>query len=102
MDMRLITSNPARNAKLTGVYPVHDKEITLNFEDTKKFRDILLARPDTISKYFVLTQLYTGYCYQEIAALFWSDLDEKHGVVKIGSRFRLSFHEIEEIQKNSK
>lgn len=83
MDMRLITSNPARNAKLTGVDPVRDKEITISFEDTKKFRSTLLARPDTISKYFVLTQLYTGCRYQEVAALFWTDLDEKHGVINI-------------------
>ncbi|MBU5364254.1 site-specific integrase [Enterococcus devriesei] len=83
VDMRYIHSNPARNAKLTGVEPEHDKNITISYEETKKFRATLLARPDTISKYFVLAQLYTGCRYQEIAALFWSDLDEKHGVIKI-------------------
>ena len=83
MDMKIISSNPARNAKLTGVDPIHNREKTISFEDTKKFRSALLARPDTISKYFVLTQLYTGCRYQEIAALFWDDLDERHGVINI-------------------
>ncbi|MFC0278164.1 tyrosine-type recombinase/integrase [Enterococcus devriesei] len=83
MDMRIISSNPARNAKLTGVDPVHNKEITISYEDTKKFRSTLLARPDTISKYFVLTQLYTGCRYQEVAALYWTDLNEQHGLINI-------------------
>lgn len=83
LDMKYISSNPARNAKITGIEPLHDKEITISYEDIKKFREALLARPDTISKYFVLTQLYTGCRYQEIAALFWDDLDEAHGVINI-------------------
>lgn len=83
MDMRIIASNPTRNAKMTGVDPIRNREITISYEDTKKFRSALLSRPDTISKYFVLTQLYTGCRYQEIAALFWTDLDENHGVINI-------------------
>src|SRR5699024_10925416 len=49
----------------------------------KKFRSVLLARPDTTGKYFVLTQLYTGCRYQEIAALLWDDLDEENGTIAI-------------------
>lgn len=43
----------------------------------------MLVRPDTISKYFVLTQLYTGCRYQEIAALMWEDLDEENSIISI-------------------
>lgn len=83
MDMQIIHANPARNVKLSGIEPIRRKEKTLSYEDTKKFRNALLARPDTISKYFVLTQLYTGCRYQEVAALFWSDLDEENSTINI-------------------
>lgn len=83
MDMQIIHANPARNVRLSGIDPIHRKDKTMSYENTKKFRNTLLARPDTISKYFVLTQLYTGCRYQEVAALFWSDLDEVNNTISI-------------------
>lgn len=83
LDMGLISNNPCRRATIAGNEAVHDKEKTMSRENTKKFRSVLLARPDTTGKYFVLTQLYTGCRYQEIAALLWDDLDEENGTIAI-------------------
>lgn len=83
LDMGLISNNPCRRATIAGDEAVHDKEKTMSRENTKKFRSVLLGRPDTTGKYFVLTQLYTGCRYQEIAALLWDDLDEENGTIAI-------------------
>lgn len=83
LDMGLISNNPCRRATIAGDEAVHDKEKTMSRENTKTFRSVLLARPDTTGKYFVLTQLYTGCRYQEIAALLWDDLDEENGTISI-------------------
>lgn len=83
LDMGLISTNPCRRATIAGDEAVHGKEKTMSYEDTKKFRSTLLARPDTTGKYFVLTQLYTGCRYQEVAALLWSDFNEVEGTISI-------------------
>ncbi|EOT42632.1 tyrosine-type recombinase/integrase [Enterococcus dispar] len=83
LDMGLISTNPCRRAKISGDEAFHDKEKTMSRENTKKFRSVLLSRPDSTGKYFVLTQLYTGCRYQEIAALLWDDLNEENGTIAI-------------------
>ncbi|EOH86747.1 tyrosine-type recombinase/integrase [Enterococcus pallens] len=83
LDMQYIHSNPTRNIKIVGQKAVHLSEKTISFEDMKKFKEALLSREDTTSKYFILTQMYTGCRYQEIAALGWEHLNEDDETISI-------------------
>lgn len=88
IDMQYIHSNPTRNIKIVGQEPIHQSEKTISYEDTKKFREALIKKDDSSSRFFVLTQLYTGSRYQEIAALTWDDLIEKEESIFINKAFK--------------
>ena len=81
--MQYIHSNPTRNIKLTGQVPEKKSNKTISIDDLTKFKEALLSRENTTSKYFILVQLYTGARYQEVAALTWDRIDESNEVIKI-------------------
>lgn len=83
LDMQYIHSNPTRNIKLTGQVPEKKSNKTISIDDLTKFKEALLSRENTTSKYFILVQLYTGARYQEVAALTWDRIDESNEVIKI-------------------
>lgn len=89
IDMQIITANPTRNIKISGdEEPEHKSNLTISLEDTEKFKNELLSRADSVSKFFILTQLYTGCRYQEAAALTWDDLDQENGIIHITKAFK--------------
>lgn len=88
LDMQYIHSNPTKNIKIVGQKPERKSEKTISYEDTKKFRETLLKRNDSPSKFFVLTQLYTGCRYQEVAALKWEDLIPEDETIQINRAFK--------------
>lgn len=88
IDMQYIHSNPTRNIKITGQKPEKKSNRTISIEDLRKFKEALLERENTQSKYFILVQLYTGARYQEVAALKWDNLDEKNEVIKIENAYK--------------
>lgn len=93
LDMQYIHSNPTRNIKLVGQKPIHKSEKTISYEDTKLFREALIKKNDSSSRFFVLTQLYTGSRYQEVAALTWDDLNEQDETIYIDKAFKYAARE---------
>ncbi|WP_241694185.1 tyrosine-type recombinase/integrase [Enterococcus faecalis] len=88
LDMQYIHSNPTRNIKLTGQVPEKKSNKTISIDDLTKFKEALLSRENTTSKYFILVQLYTGARYQEVAALTWDSIDESNEVIKIKNAYQ--------------
>ncbi len=88
LDMQYIHSNPTRNIKLTGQVPEKKSNKTISIDDLTKFKEALLSRENTTSKYFILVQLYTGARYQEVAALTWDRIDESNEVIKIKNAYK--------------
>ncbi|RTK40214.1 site-specific integrase, partial [Enterococcus faecalis] len=54
LDMQYIHSNPTRNIKLTGQVPEKKSNKTISIDDLTKFKEALLSRENTTSKYFIL------------------------------------------------
>lgn len=89
IDMQYISRNPTRNVDISGRKATHSTEITLSEADASKLLNTLLEAPDNASKYFCITQFFTGARYQEIAALKWGeDLDEEREQIIIDEAFK--------------
>lgn len=73
-DMGYINLNPTRGIKISGQKVVNSKAKTLSFDDLIRVKEEILSFEDTTEKYFLLTQIYTGARYQEVAALTWDDI----------------------------
>ena len=100
--MQYIHSNPTRNIKLTGQIPEKKSNKTISIDDLTKFKEALLSRENTTSKYFILVQLYTGARYQEVAALTWDSIDESNEVIKIKMPISMMLASIELALQNQK
>ncbi len=87
IDMRYITVNPCRRAKITGKERESSVEKTLDIEDLKILKNHVLTKEDCDSKFFILTQIYTGARYQEVAALQWNNLVESESHIEIKRAF---------------
>ncbi|MGX2947160.1 tyrosine-type recombinase/integrase [Enterococcus alishanensis] len=88
LDMRYVHSNPTKNIRLDGQKPLHKSKKTVSTDETKKLLSHLLQKEDSASKYFVLTQIYTGCRYQEIAALKWKDINYEDETIMINKAFK--------------
>lgn len=73
-DMGYINLNPTRGVKITGQNVTKLRAKTLSFDDILFVKEAILAFKEITVKYFLLTQIYTGARYQEVAALTWDDV----------------------------
>lgn len=72
--MGYISMNPTKNIKIIGQKVERICAKTISFNDILKFKEIILDKDDITVKYFIMTQVYTGARYQEVAALTWDDV----------------------------
>lgn len=72
--MGYISMNPTKNIKIIGQKVERICAKTISFNDILKFKEIILDKDDITVKYFIMTQVYTGARYQEVAALTLDDV----------------------------
>lgn len=81
----------------------------LNYEEIKAFKNSLLhnIKHTYISRYMILTALYTGMRPGEIAVLTWSDIDFKNQTININKSYnhdkgKVENYDSDEIDKSTK
>ena len=85
MADKLITTNFTDRINLTWNDENTHKVQYLNYDEIKKLLDSLEdgIKPSYISRYMIITALYTGMRIGEIMALEWSDIDFDNHLIKI-------------------
>lgn len=86
-DMGYVNLNPTKGIKISGQKVTKLRAKTLSFDDLIRVKKEILAFEEITVKYFLLTQIYTGARYQEVAALTWDDILFKDKQINIDKAY---------------